>query len=227
MLITWLINISDDIEEEKWKNSLKYIENDRRQKINKFKFIEDKKRSLIAGLLVKTMLNELSLCDVSKTKFSKGCYGKPYIKNKRNLHFNISHSGDYVCCAISDNEVGIDIERINTSMDIDVFQNYFTNCEWKQLSGDSRNKYEKFFSLWTLKESYIKRSGKGLNKDLSSFSISLSEPIQVLDDEIEKESSYFTLHNVNSLYKLAICTSESVDTTISEMSVKEFLYKYY
>ena len=37
--------------------------------------------------------------------------GKPRVDGCPGVHFNLSHSGDYVLCALSDAEVGVDIER--------------------------------------------------------------------------------------------------------------------
>lgn len=47
----------------------------------------------------------LSIDEINKTKL-----GKPYFKNL-NIHFNYSHSTNYIACAISNSEVGIDIEE--------------------------------------------------------------------------------------------------------------------
>lgn len=44
-------------------------------------------------------------------EFSKNKYNKTYLKDN-NSHYNISHSERIVCCCISDNEVGIDVEKI-------------------------------------------------------------------------------------------------------------------
>ena len=67
-----------------------------------------------------------------------GKKGKPYLVNKA-FYFNVSHSGEYVVCAVSDEEVGIDIEYKNAS----------------RIFNDSIDATKK----WTMYESYIKLLG--------------------------------------------------------------------
>lgn len=223
MLHTWIINISGDIRPDKWQSLLNHIEVDRRNSIDKFRFVDDKKRSLIAGLLIKAMINELHPNKNLEISYFKNYYGKPYIKGVSGIYFNVSHSGDYVCCAISDSEVGIDVEEIKTSMEIDAFKYFFSDDEWEQVLDEKNDSHDTFFSLWTLKESYIKKIGRGLSKGLSSFSILLCDQIGVVDYEIEKTDEHFLLRGIGSSYKLAICSEKCMDNVEEEMTVQEFL----
>jgi 4'-phosphopantetheinyl transferase len=95
--------------------------------------------------------------------------GKPYFKNSRNLHFNISHSGNLILCAISDNApIGVDVEKIKPKI-LDHFKSYFTDQEWHDITIND-NSVKRFHELWTRKEALIKADGRGLSIDLSSFS---------------------------------------------------------
>jgi 4'-phosphopantetheinyl transferase len=74
----------------------------------------------------------------------------------QNIHFNISHSANYVACAIADTPVGIDIEgrrKVNNA----VAKRYFTEEEIKSIHSD-----EDFFKIWTFKEALGKYTGEGL-----------------------------------------------------------------
>jgi hypothetical protein len=74
----------------------------------------------------------------------------------QNIHFNISHSANYVACAIADLPVGIDIEgrrKVNSS----VAKRYFTEEEIKSILCD-----EDFFKIWAFKEALGKYTGEGL-----------------------------------------------------------------
>lgn len=41
-------------------------------------------------------------------------FGKPYFEDT-DIHFNISHSGCYVIAAVSDEDIGIDIQKIKAT----------------------------------------------------------------------------------------------------------------
>ena len=96
---------------------MKYISLERCAKIMNYKNTDDKRRSLIAELLIKTTVNESLQIPVEKVRISYNPYGKPYIDNVRYFKFNISHSGDFVAIAESKYKVGIDVEYIK---DIDM-----------------------------------------------------------------------------------------------------------
>ena len=52
-------------------------------------------------------------------------YGKPFLINAVEIHYNISHSGSYAACVVADLPVGIDIEQIK-SADITIAEHFFT-----------------------------------------------------------------------------------------------------
>jgi 4'-phosphopantetheinyl transferase len=54
----------------------------------------------------------LRIHHVSNSGISVNEYGKPFLKNQ-SLYFNLSHSDNYVICAVSKFSVGADIEKIN------------------------------------------------------------------------------------------------------------------
>ena len=90
--------------------------------------------------------------------------GKPYLEGKT-LHFNVSHSGEYLAIVISKYRVGIDIQEpkfIKDGMFRKVVQ-----PEEDCLIGEDRQK--DFLRLWTLKESFVKAEGKGLRIALKDY----------------------------------------------------------
>lgn len=89
-------------------------------------------------------------------------YGKPYIKG---IYFNISHTNNLSACVISDNEVGIDIEQITYNEK--VARKILTKNELDNLYLCS-NKAEMFTIYWTMKESYVKLLGIGLEYGLKN-----------------------------------------------------------
>lgn len=90
--------------------------------------------------------------------------GKPYLTDYP-LCISISHSGDYAVCAVSDTEVGIDIQQIRKA-NFRIAKRYFTSEECEYIGNDEL----RFFELWSKKESYLKAIGTGITVPLNSFS---------------------------------------------------------
>lgn len=86
--------------------------------------------------------------------------GKPVFSQHPDCHFNLSHSGEMVLCALSDHPVGADIEIVCPRKP--EFPAYvFKGAEYArylELGGD----WNAFYTLWTEKESIIKYTGEGL-----------------------------------------------------------------
>ncbi len=91
--------------------------------------------------------------------------GKPYFKNHPDFYFNISHSGDLIAVAFSSSPVGVDIEKLRDA-NLKIAERRFTDKE-KQFIKNNLD----FFYVWTRKEAYLKRTGKGLRQSLSTFSV--------------------------------------------------------
>ena len=86
---------------------------------------------------------------LTMTRVRKGEHGKPYLKERKDVFFNLSHSGDYVLCAVSDKEVGADIQKRH---DRDV-----TGILRKILN--PREQPDDFFLLFSAKEAFAKCMG--------------------------------------------------------------------
>lgn len=108
-----------------------------------------------------------------------------------NLFFNVSHAGDYVVGVLSDCEVGCDIEK-NSKAPLEVAERYFYSTELEYIrSADDKNRA--FFTLWTLKESYMKMTGKGMSLALDSFEVIQTESGFILGKSSEKNCFFKTL----------------------------------
>lgn len=73
--------------------------------------------------------------------------------------FGLSHSGRYAACAVSDKPVGTDIQKRHPVKRRKAYR-LFTAEESEYINAD--NTEERFFTLWTMKEAYIKAKGKKL-----------------------------------------------------------------
>ena len=201
-----------NVENLNLNKAYKLVSKDRQSKILSYKFDRDKKLSAGVYLLLKKLLNEESIFNPI---FKVGEYGKAYISNYEDIYFNLSHSNDYVLCGISDKDIGVDIEYVDNSIDLDIAKNYFFNDEYFNIL-NSKVPYDEFFNYWVLKESYMKYTGLGFHLKLDSFSINIDDEIKLNGDNNTVKFSLFDIDN----YKVACAGKYFLDTCV-EYSVED------
>ena len=104
------------------------------------------------------------------TEIARTERGKPYFPQLPRLHCSPSHSGDYFVCALADIPVGADVQihkglRDETPQEtaarlLRIAKRYFSPAEAEFLQIDT---YDRFFRLWTARESYVKLTGQGID----------------------------------------------------------------
>lgn len=187
------LNIAE-VEQEAFFSLLPLASPHKQPRIKAFMFDKDKQRCLFADLLARIMLAEFIDAPV---KFSILPSGKPVLDGVQGVHFNVSHSGDWVVCVVDDNEVGIDVEEI-TEIDLSISDRFF--C-WEEHADilHAASSTNKFFEYWTLKESYIKFIGEGLSKPLNAFRV------EFLPGQIRVGDAYLKQYEIGKGYKMAVC----------------------
>lgn len=94
--------------------------------------------------------------------------GKPRLLNSH-IQFNLSHSGPYAACVLSDVPVGLDLQVKSPCKDA-LLRRCFCRAEQEYIDS-SPDRDEAFSEIWTQKESYLKALGLGLRKPMNSFSV--------------------------------------------------------
>ncbi len=139
-----------------------------------------------AGLLLDYALRPYGLRE-RDMRYGENSCGKPYFIDRPDIHFNLSHSGGYAVCAVSDREVGIDVQAYEDFKDVlEIARRYFTAAEYEYV----KNANTAFFPLWTRKESLLKALGTGLSGGLSAYE-TLRDSVTVGNTEFY--FSYFDL----------------------------------
>lgn len=98
-----------------------------------------------------------------QVNYTIGEDGKPGLEGnslqEKPFFFNLSHSCDRVCLAVSDRDIGVDIQIKKGKDCAHLAERFFTKNE-----ADAVKKYgdDYFFRLWTRKESYGKCLGNGV-----------------------------------------------------------------
>lgn len=129
----------------------------------------DKKLTVAAEMLIKKAVSEFSGITEEEIIVIKDAYGKPYAKGI-NVHFSISHSGDYAVCAIDEKPIGIDIEK-HRPLKIKTAERFSNPDELDFINGampDEQKALSRFFEIWTAKEAAYKMQG-GINPNFKSI----------------------------------------------------------
>lgn len=122
---------------------------------------------------------------ITSYKISESINGKPYIDNS-NIFYNISHKNKMVGLIISDSEVGLDIEYVDTEniKRKSTLKYFFTEKERESIANN-----EELLTLWTKKESYIKLNG-GMLRDAIGLDIN---NINVIYDTFKLDNYIITI----------------------------------
>ncbi len=178
---------------------------------------QDAQASLLGKMLLKTGLtHHFNLSGNVLDSLELNKYNKPVLANQ-NINFNISHSSQFVICAIAYGaKIGIDVERIRPVV-VDDFLREFTGQELANIHRSS-NKYTAFFNYWTKKEAVLKAEGVGLYIPLSQISLGLH------GDEAELFSHKWYLNKINfdKKYCSWLASDNKVEPTSIELKPVEF-----
>jgi 4'-phosphopantetheinyl transferase len=150
--------------QEHYSECIERITPARRYSALRFQSKQEQLNHIAAGYLLYKVLNINGEDQVERTAF-----GKPYLKSG-NPFFSLSHSGNYAVLAVSDSDIGVDIEYIREFYNIDYSaRKSFTQDEllWVQ---EENEQCERFFIVWTRKEAILKVDGRGFDLDPKSIS---------------------------------------------------------
>ena len=123
----------------------------------RFRMESDRRRCLCAGL---ALLDALEERGIRPSALLKTADGKPFLEKHQELHFNLSHSGNYAVCALWDREVGIDIQEIREPA-ASLLKFCCTEQEQERIRR-SAFPAAAFTAVWSWKEAFMKMTGQGL-----------------------------------------------------------------
>lgn len=195
-----------------------------RTKLDKISNLANRNRSALGEILSRFAIQKIKGVKASDQVVEIGSNGKPYLANRPEICYNISHSGEYIVCAVGDENLGIDVERIR-DFDLRVAERYFSKPELDDLRSfkdDDRRNY--FFLLWTIKESYLKALGRGLTKSLGSFTVSRGEGRFYLTGE--DTALDYSVYNCTlpGGYYMSICYEHpGEDIVLKEVTIDEII----
>ncbi|MCQ2794921.1 MAG: 4'-phosphopantetheinyl transferase superfamily protein [Bacilli bacterium] len=169
MLKVYYAKIDPLYNQEKYLAYYQALPKNRQKRANNFINEEDRMRSVAAFSLLLKLLEDEKI-SYRDSNFRIDQNGKLYLLNS-NIHFNLSHSGNYVIVAISDSLIGVDVEHIKPQKDIKEIVNYVLDEKEIEEFSKSKNQINDFYLMWTKKESYTKCIGKGLSAGMNTINL--------------------------------------------------------
>lgn len=178
-----------------YEASLEKLSPERKRQVTACVSMEDRVRRLGASLVLQEALEDWTGCHEPPVRFGYVAEerkaeremrdhgepartpgmpvfrGKPYLKDYPDIHCNLSHSGEYVACAIGEVPVGIDIQE-HRGMREKILNRYYCEDERSYVNRqtDERDRLAAFYQIWCRKEAYIKYTGLGMTQNMTSFS---------------------------------------------------------
>lgn len=198
MIKLYYLPIDEAINSEDFEYVLSNVSEERREKIKRLKSDLNKKISAYAEFTVRMLASCFLKIGCDELILKKGKYGKPYIENDKCFHFNLSHTDCAVVVAVSDEEVGVDVEKIKR-VDLKVSNRFFSNAEKEFINLTPERTNNRFFEIWTRKEAYVKCSGKGFHLPFDSFN--------VLEDKISERIKSIYIDG----YVISVCGENVCD----------------
>lgn len=160
----------------------------------------------------------------------------PEIKgiNKEGINFNLSHSNNIVCCALTTHsQIGVDIEapsRVRSY--VDIAEEYFSPSESTLIAAlSSLQQRDEFYRLWTLKESLLKAQRKHIGHEAMKVEFMTAcndEPSQFHSYSLMLEQELYVALSLSAplLQDLKVHSYHYDTDTFSTMNPPQCISKY-
>lgn len=161
----YLFDQYEQVSEELIKRALPLLPEDRRARALRYRRKVDRDNCVITYLMLHYGLRKCY--GIKSFKMAYGEYGKPYLPNYPDVHFNISHCDRGCAVAVANCPVGVDIQDVRP-FSWDVARKVCSERELKELE-ESAEPDKLFTKMWTIKECYGKVTGKGIRYEMDNF----------------------------------------------------------
>ena len=134
--------------------------------------------------------------------------GRPFLKNRADYDFNISHTRDWIVIAVvKGKKIGIDIQSSKKTINaLSIAKQYYARSEYQWLSSLPKSKVNHYFYLlWTLKEASLKLTGEGITSSLAHYTfLYKNRKLQLLNTVTAEKLYYYSNCLKSILLSLAV-----------------------
>ena len=151
-----------------------------------------------------------ALFGAKQPTIARGRGGKPYFSSIPNLHFSLSHSGDYCACAYYIQPIGLDLQIHAECRREAIARRCFHPDEYAYLQSGG---FKDFFRVWATKESYVKYTGAGIAGGLDKFCVVCNGDLKNAMDGVE-----FYRAEEPEGYSLCLCAASIQEVRVECLS---------
>lgn len=164
----WAARMGRTLTEQEESAMLRLLPDSRRQRLLRTRKPEKRLEVLCAYTMLHLALRErCGWRQIPETALTS--MGKPYFPDHPDVHFNISHTAGAVLVGISDEPIGVDIERIRP----------VSERAMQRIAGVASEKA--FFESWVRREARAKRAGTGIGTVMGESALRDGERFSFLD----------------------------------------------
>lgn len=141
---------------------------DERARADRYYQQKDRERFIISRGALRILMSNYLKIPAAEVVFKIGINKKPFVEscNGTELHYNTSHSGDYILIIIASLPVGVDVESMEPLFPYQDILEYSFNPDEITYINQSEIPIETFYTLWTRKEALLKATAKGIDDDI-------------------------------------------------------------
>ena len=151
----WAARLERELTAREAEAMLKLMPQERRERVLRIRQEERRREPLCAYMILRLALRERYGWR-EWPRIERTSLGKPFFPEQPNVHFSISHTVGAVLVGLSDQPVGVDIEKLRP----------VSQRAMRRLAGVSSE--EAFFESWVRREARTKRTGSGIGTMMRS-----------------------------------------------------------
>ncbi|WOX06900.1 4'-phosphopantetheinyl transferase family protein [Microbulbifer pacificus] len=195
------------------------------QRRETYRSAEAQHQFLLSRVLLRSVLGKISGRSPESLRFDRLPSGKPLLADFPELHFSLSHSGQWLALAVScEAPIGIDIEQPSKPRDfLRIARHYFHPEECALLESPPLELMPMhFYRLWTMKEAFFKARGTGISEGLGRINLAefhLGRGVAFdkdLPDTHDSWQFYYSMHPQPDTTQLHLALA-STDPAVGEL----------
>lgn len=193
-----------NFEADRWKT---YLSIDRKNEAKSRKNEKDRQLFLGAEILLNRALEAAAPEIPRPVGYVRNDHGKPYLHPWCGIYVNWSHSGSYVLCAVSDREVGVDLQETAREPKESLVRRVLQPKERAFYERQEKERQKAlFYEYWVLKESFLKALGTGFGTSLDRFYVKMEGKAPAIVQSVNEKNYHCRLLNfADPAYKAAVC----------------------